>query len=320
MVSTPDFVFDGYAIGLSGVVNNRKIPTQLICGIPQTGGFTSAESSNFSFDDVVSIGSVRAWASGRIVLNAGSWESSLEVRIESCQVLRLLSIDEIVLKLSSFHPLEGRPRFSVLGSRFRNLSVAGNSVDVKMNHGSNIDLTNGHSSSLVARIEGVPDWTKDNVIVLPETGSFSFADTLSARSSLMVTMLTVVLDSTLFKGKLTIGSGSLGGYPIVAESAVLSRQMDDPSGNDLTEVDMNDEDLEEVVTELRLWANSHPSPDEPFLFLMGRTLTPYEFLWEVEAKSRIGIVFLRCLVEQSKRWGERPRNFIARATEATGPE
>jgi hypothetical protein len=68
-----------------------------------------------------------------------------------------------------------------------------------------------------------------------------------------------------------------------------------------------------------LWASTHPSPTEPFFFFMGRTMTPQEFVVEVEKQSRIGITFLNILVEQSERSKQRPREFIARATEANSP-
>jgi len=79
---------------------------------------------------------------------------------------------------------------------------------------------------------------------------------------------------------------------------------------------LDEEEEGEVVAELKDWVNTHPSKDAPFLFFMGRSLTPVEFFNEVEERTEFGLSFLRFLADQSKRFDERPRDAIRRAVDA----
>jgi hypothetical protein len=259
MAYAPDFIFDGYAVGVSGVVNGRPIPSQFICGIPQTGGSTRAELSRFSFDDVVSIGSARAEAHGEKVPNAAAWRSMLHVRLEKCEILGIVRIDEVILSLSSFYPWTGdrplfdseQPSFTAIGSTLRNLQITGKSVNVQLDFDSS-DQKRRIAGSLVSRIEGVPDWTKENVITIPEFGAVSIADALIEKRDLKLTMLSVALDSSRFRGKLSLCSGTIGGYPVFQETDLVFPDRDIDSPNRLSELNMDEEEIEEVVTELRL--------------------------------------------------------------------
>ena len=82
------------------------------------------------------------------------------------------------------------------------------------------------------------------------------------------------------------------------------------------EPEFDADEMDELLTELRSWAASHPAPGEPFMAFMGRVLTPVEFLMEVESGTRIGNAFLSFLLEHSRRTDEAPWKLLQRAVEA----
>lgn len=76
---------------------------------------------------------------------------------------------------------------------------------------------------------------------------------------------------------------------------------------------LNENEVAEIETGLRDWAESHPSGKEPIFFEMGRSLTAMDFAIEVAERTDIGRVFLEYIAIQSERSGTRPRTFIDRA-------
>lgn len=118
-------------------------------------------------------------------------------------------------------------------------------------------------------------------------------------------------------------SGAIRGQAdvgILSIDGVVERSMprEQPEEEDLepTSTNLDEEEEAEVMEALNEWLNTEPEPDRPFLFFMGHSLTPVQFFREIEKKTRFGISFLRFLSDQSKRFGEHPRDAIRRATDA----
>lgn len=79
---------------------------------------------------------------------------------------------------------------------------------------------------------------------------------------------------------------------------------------------LNESDYDDVVRALEIWASTHPKKNDPVVMLMGRTLTPRQFVGEVKEMSPFGRSFLEYLRRQSSNSGERPTKFIDRAIRA----
>jgi hypothetical protein len=88
------------------------------------------------------------------------------------------------------------------------------------------------------------------------------------------------------------------------------------------EVDLDDyaippHERERILSKLSIWAEGHPAPNQPFMALMGRTLTPRQFFAEVRnGDSDFGRGFLRFLMVQSERSNESPTATLDRAIAA----
>ena len=78
------------------------------------------------------------------------------------------------------------------------------------------------------------------------------------------------------------------------------------------DLEMDDAEVAELVEYLRRWAAGTEN-DRPFLVMMGRTLTPDEFVKEVEDGTSFGNAFLRYIDEQARRCHIRPLNLVYQA-------
>jgi len=79
---------------------------------------------------------------------------------------------------------------------------------------------------------------------------------------------------------------------------------------------LSEQDYQEVVRALEIWASTHPKKNDPIIMLMGRTFTPRQFVAEVKDCSEFGRSFLDYLRRQSSNAGEHPTKFIDRAIRA----
>lgn len=78
------------------------------------------------------------------------------------------------------------------------------------------------------------------------------------------------------------------------------------------DVEMDDTEIAEIVEYLHRWA-AGTNNDGPFLVMTGRTMTPDEFVSEVEQGSSFGDAFLRFIDEQARRCHTRPLHLVYQA-------
>jgi hypothetical protein len=310
-----DFECDGYAIGVSGFIDGL-IPTQLVAGIPPAGGSSVAESKHLAARDVVFVSRGVASANGKGQPLEGGWESFVGVELERCRIFDRITLDHLTLRLRSAFPRDSRwPRFEAFSSSIEGLSIDGNSIDVKLDgfieYGNRRRFPGSLASEISSREAGLQ--IAGSTITIPQFGKVRVADVSVKRDRVRLVMLAVELDSNI-RGHLELASGNLG-YSVRDLGESLQERTEAPIPEPPT-VELDEYELEGCMAELRLWANNHPAPREPFLALMGRVLTPLEFLFEVEARSRIGNIFLVSLAEQFKDPADPPRKFIARSAEA----
>lgn len=309
-----DFACDGYAIGVSGFIDGL-IPTQLIVGIPQAGGSSVAESPYVAVRDAVFVGHGVATAKGQGRPLEGGWESSVRVELRECRILDRITVDHLTLHLRSTFPRDSKwPRFEAFNSSIEGLAIDGNRIDVKLDGFLEYGIRRRFPGSLASEVSSRENLQiASNTITIPQFGKVRIADVSVKRDRVRLTMLAVELDSDI-RGHLELASGNLGYATRDRGESILKPA--EESVPELSTAELDDYELEGCIAELRLWANNHPAPREPFLALMGQVLTPLEFLFEVEARSRIGNVFLTSLAEQFKDPGDPPRKFIARSAEA----
>lgn len=80
----------------------------------------------------------------------------------------------------------------------------------------------------------------------------------------------------------------------------------------LRDVDMEDAEVAEIVEYLRRWAAGTDN-DGPFLVMTNRTMTPDEFVSEVEEGTSFGKRFLGFINEQARRCHTRPLHLVYQA-------
>ena len=73
------------------------------------------------------------------------------------------------------------------------------------------------------------------------------------------------------------------------------------------------DDFDEVMSALRMWAETHPQRDDPIFFEMGRSYTPVQYVAAVADRADIGMSLFEFIAVHSRETGTRPRAFIDRA-------
>lgn len=296
-----------------------EIPGQMMCVLPTVGGLASARIDRFAFMDTVSVGGGSASVAGQEDPSGERWATILEIHLEEVSILGQVTIDQIVLRLASSQAwtLDTRER-SAAGTRMEGLRLQGRPVRVRFD-----DTLEGASHDSLVRAIEVEDhrlMIDGNVIVIPGFGKVRLADLSRKDDQVHVTMCSFEGDSAGFRGRVDLASGTLNGYVLPAEERTIRRAVQHDVPVDRETVRMNEDELGEVMEALRTWAGTHPTPNEPFIFLMGKVLTPKEFLLEVAQRSKVGQVYLNSLAKLARQNHERPVQAVRRAVEANQPE
>ena len=172
-------------------------------------------------------------------------------------------------------------------------------------------------TSLVAelRADSKSFQIEGSAIRIPEFGRISFADLAVEPERRTLTMVRVELDGVV-EGEIDLGLIVVNG--VSSRSSWQREPGYEQEANRSTGLEPDEE--VEVVDDLKHWLNTNPRQDEPFLFFMGRSLTPKQLFEQVEARTDHGLSFLRFLAEQSKISDQRPRDVIRRAVDANKAE
>jgi hypothetical protein len=78
------------------------------------------------------------------------------------------------------------------------------------------------------------------------------------------------------------------------------------------DLQMDDAEIAEIVEYLHRWA-AGTEDDRPFLVMMGRTMTPDEFVNQVEGGTVFGNAFLHYIEEQGRRCHTKPLRLVYQA-------
>jgi hypothetical protein len=246
---------------------------------------------------------------------------------------------------ASYPVVGGQPYFSSQGTSFEDLRIAGGHTEISVNQElygrprTYDDFLNWHDNaghhereqvfrqarshgpiitSLVSELKAESQnrfRVDGNVIDVPNFGRIRFAELVIERERRALTMLHLELGGEI-QGEINLATLVLNG---ISDRTTSEREWAAENALELV-TDLDEKEEAEVLGELKQWVNTHPRQEEPFLFFMGRSLTPSEFFHEVEEKTAFGIDFLRFLAEQSKSFDQRPRDAIRRAVDANRAE
>jgi hypothetical protein len=122
------------------------IHTQASASLAQAGGHAESRVESYKLDNSVTVTSGPAYSHTTGVVNktTGTWTTLVTSVVENLNVLEVVTADRIVSKLHVEYPQQGdHPRISIIGSKFVNLRVNGESINPVLD----IDLLKSESKS-----------------------------------------------------------------------------------------------------------------------------------------------------------------------------
>jgi hypothetical protein len=108
------------------------IHTQASTSLAQAGGHAESRIDSYRLDNTVTVTSGPAYSHTTGVVNktTGAWTTLVTSVVENLNVLEVVTADRIVSKLHVEYPQQGdHPRISIIGSKFVNLRVNGESIN-----------------------------------------------------------------------------------------------------------------------------------------------------------------------------------------------
>jgi hypothetical protein len=129
--------FNAEAIVLQGNLQlplAQKIEPQAHSKLAETGGYLSQRSEEYRLESVLSFSSAYSHVAGNRSLKSGEgWHTLTTTVVERLNVMEVLTADRVVGQMITEHPLEGYvPSISFLGTRFENLRIAGQPVELNL--------------------------------------------------------------------------------------------------------------------------------------------------------------------------------------------
>jgi hypothetical protein len=127
--------YSASAYGFAGEVTRPvrlTIPTQASAVLGADGGQGNTRIQDYKFDSFVSVGDTRTEVGGSYDECHGIHATYAFSALENVNVADVLIADQIVSRLYIYTYTDGRPAsYSITGSHFENLKIAGHKVDVK---------------------------------------------------------------------------------------------------------------------------------------------------------------------------------------------
>jgi hypothetical protein len=112
----------------------KIIPTLAPVSLPAVGGFATARSEAFNLDDIISCSSAYTRVSGREHPANGLISILITSAVEGLNILEVVTAERIVAQVSMSIPNDKGPlKFSLAGSRFEGLRLAGRDTRLNLN-------------------------------------------------------------------------------------------------------------------------------------------------------------------------------------------
>jgi hypothetical protein len=142
----------------------QQIHPQAYSKLPEKGGYIAQRAENYRLESVISYRSAYTQVAGNRDVKPGrGWATLTTSVVEGLNILDVLTADRVVCQIMTEHPLKGYvPSISFLGTRFENLRIAGQPVDVYMD----LDI-------IGSRPEDDTAYTKDSGFINRVAGQYS---------------------------------------------------------------------------------------------------------------------------------------------------
>lgn len=119
----------------------RIIPSQAQVSLPAAGGFTSARTRPFNFEEIVSCSAAYCFAAGSKDHRSNGWVTLVTAVVENFNLLGIVVAERIVSQLAIQHPASltkdgtsfAPPRVTFAGAQYHNLRIAGFDVQPQFN-------------------------------------------------------------------------------------------------------------------------------------------------------------------------------------------
>jgi hypothetical protein len=132
----PQFLYHADAVGASGHITlpyDEAIEIQASVALPLNGGHGVARSENFRHRNILSFDRAESNVIGSYSALDTSHATLSSVAVEGFNMMNMVTCDRLVLRLTSRHDdAGGDPSFSIVGSYFENLRIAGHRMDVSL--------------------------------------------------------------------------------------------------------------------------------------------------------------------------------------------
>jgi len=129
------YVYNASAYGFSAEFDRptrHSIPSQATAVLGADGGRGSARIQGFKYDGLVSVEDAHTEVGGSYDNCHDIHTTYASSTLEGVNVADMLTADEVVSKLHIYSPDKGEPSFTITGSHFKNLKIAGHPVDVQL--------------------------------------------------------------------------------------------------------------------------------------------------------------------------------------------
>ena len=289
------------------------IPGLASCVLPASGGTATSSQEDFRFEQLFKVAFVRTQIDSGRGERADKGRITIQVELHQCEFLGVVRIDRIQTILETrFSNDTELPYFSARGTTLEGFEIHGSRAAVEFNqdlfwkerrYDDFVYLRDPSAlfrfedpragepvvSSLISRLEldsreGVT--AIGNAIHVPGFGRIRLAEVEIEPQRFSLTMFRIDLGSEVL-GEINLATAICYGVPrnVASESDFTEAGASDISTG------LDDEEESEVIDELRHWLNTNPNPDQPFLFFMGRNLTPEKFFDAVERRTARPAIF-----------------------------
>jgi hypothetical protein len=130
------FLYHAHGSAVGGMITEpfkAEIACSAATSLPIIGGFASAKNEAYELKGVISFQSAHTYVSG-IQTDDGATHSQVTCVVEGLNILDVITADAVIGRISSKHTDAAQPEIIPVGSSFENLKIAGQPLQVDLNH------------------------------------------------------------------------------------------------------------------------------------------------------------------------------------------
>lgn len=140
--SASSYFHHASAFGIAGKIDRpiqHTIPTQAAISLSPGGGHGTHRVDNYNVPGILSFSAAYVTVGGGEDIANGCHATYARSVIEDLNICDMFTADKVVSQISIYHPCNTNaatpqePNFSIAGSYFENLRIAGHEIDIKLN-------------------------------------------------------------------------------------------------------------------------------------------------------------------------------------------